>query len=207
MTTLINIVHPYSYKMKRSLEKFKLIYGSIEEFEERDRKVVEFVRTALDLNIKILRHEFPPKGTINYMLQHGSISADPIYEEILFDEGIQEVVTLDNGKPIFDKKPEEMSEKIWKKFNGLFVSDSELKKLIGNPDRTFYIGGFFEGCVRNMAYHQIRNYTPDKEVFCVEELCASINDKKTQEVRENIKREGIKIITYEEAIELLQDSN
>ena len=206
MADLVNIVHPYSYKMLREGDGFKLVYGGIEEFRERDTQVVTFVRTALDLGVRLSRHEFPPKGNINYILQRGAISVDPIYGEILFDKRIKEVITLESGEPIFDKKPEKIDRKTWKKFNGLFISDSKLRELIGKPDRTFYIGGFFEACVKNMAYHQKKNYTPNKKVFCIEELCASTNDEKTQEVREVLQKDGIKIITYEEAMELLHES-
>lgn len=203
MLNLVNIVHPYSYKCAIRDGKLNLVYGSIEEFEERDKKSVNFVKIALDLGARILRHEFPPKGTPNYAIQHGAISSCHIYGDILFDERIIEVITLDDGNPIPDKKPEEIDNEQWEEFSGLFVSDSKLKELMGNPERTFYIGGYFEACVRNISYHQIKNYTPDKEVFCIEELCASTNDKKTREVRDELEGNGIKLISYEEALMLL----
>ena len=204
MSNLVNIVHPYSYKCNVIDGKLNLVCGFIEEFKERDKKVVNFVKTALDSGVRILRHEFHPKGTLDYIIQHGTIPLCPIYGDILFDEKIIEVITLYNGNPRSNKKPEEMDDGKWEEFSELFVSDSKLKELMKNPQRTFYIGGFFEACVKNMAYHQIKNYTPEGEIFCVEELCASTNDDKTQEVRDGLKDDGIKVIGYEEAMELLQ---
>lgn len=203
MPNLVNIVHPYSYKCVQRKEGLTLVGGVIKEFRERDENVAKFVRTALDLDIRVFRYDFPPKGTFESAMQNGVVSLCPIYGKLLFDERIIGFDTLDNGKPIIDEKPEEMDEETWNKFKGLFISDSKLKELMGNPKRTFYIGGFFETCVKNMAHHQIKNYTPDKEVFCIEELCASINDEKTQEVRDGLREDGIKLISYEEALRLL----
>jgi len=209
MNNLVNIIHPHSYKMRGSVEEgFELVCGRIKEFEDRDRKVANFVKTALDSKIKILRHEFPPNINVEYFLQLGAISQDSFYGDLLFDERILKVTTLDNGEPIVDKRPKEIDVEKWNKFKDLFISDSELGRLIGNPERTFYIGGFFEACVKNMAYHQIKRYTPERDVFVIEEICASSpNDEKTQEVREGLQKDGIKIISYKEALELLQNNN
>ena len=206
MTDLVNIVHPYSYKMLREGDGLTLVGGMIEEFRKRDENVANFVRTALDLDIKVLRYDFPPKESFEYALQKATVSLCPLYRSVFFDERIIGFDTLDTGKPMLDKKPKEIDKKSWDKFNGLFISDSKLRELIGKPDRTFYIGGFFEACVKNMAYHQKKNYTSNKKVFCIEELCASTNDEKTREIREGLKKDGVRIITYEEAMELLHES-
>lgn len=200
MTDLINIIHPVVFKIKDN----SLVYGFLEEFEERDKKIVCLVRAALDLGVRILRYDSQPKRTIDWALEAGAFHNCPVYEGILFDKEITGLSLPRNAIPILDERPEEINEEVWKQFSGIVGSHSELKEVIGNPDRSFYIGGYLECCLMSAALYQRRNYTLEEEIFCIEDLCPVYYPEKVKEAKRNFEASNIKVIDFKGAMELLQ---
>lgn len=201
MTDLVNIVHPFVFKVKDNC----LVYGPIEEFEERDKRIVGFVRTALDLGVRVLRYDSQPKKTFNWALEARAFH-NSVYERILFDEKIIGLDLPHNAIPILDKKPKIFGKKNWEKLKGFVTSHSKLKDMIGNPDRTFYIGGYLECCLMSAVLYQRRNYTPEGEIFCIEDLCPVHYPEKVKEAKRNFEEAHIQVIDSEEAMGLLRES-
>ncbi|HLA23421.1 MAG TPA: hypothetical protein VJZ93_02705 [Candidatus Nanoarchaeia archaeon] len=204
MTNLINIVHPYTLSCEFNDGECTFVYGGIDKYEEKYKNIADFLGKSLDNNLRVLRHDLGPTGTLRYAMMAGAICLCPYLEDVFLDDRLIKIATLEDGCPRADKKPEKTDEKIWGDSKDLFISHSELKELIGNPQRTFYIGGFFEACVKNMAFYQRYYYGLAGDIFVIDDLCALTNDDKTQEVRDGLKSDGIKIISYEEALKLIQ---
>lgn len=200
MTNLVNIVHPYTLKLLGE----DLILCPIEEFEERDEKIVEFIRSALDLKARVLKHD-SNNGMIELMA-YGAISLDPIFRDILKDKRIRNVFTISTtGLPLPEQKPDYVTSlESWRMAKKIISSNSKLKRSIGSPKRTFYIGGYFDVCIKNMALHQRKHYTPKKEIFYVEDLCVVGDSRKEKNAREELLKANINSINYEEAMKLLQ---
>lgn len=198
MGNLVNIVHPYVWKVKGNA----FHVGNVEEYKERDKKIVNFLRKSLDLGIKILRFDDTSRGDFQNILERGAFE-EPPYEGIFYDERVIQVKAPSNAIPILDKKPKEISKENWEIVNKYCISHSDLKELIGNPKNTFYLGGYLEYCLINAVAYQKDHYTPDENVFVVEDLCSVYCLDEVTKAMSEFSSRNIKVIPYKEAMGML----
>ncbi len=202
MADLVNIVHPYTIKIFGG----ELILTPVENFLDRDKKIANFLRKSLDLGIKIVKHN--SSSRFYEMMAYGAISLDPIFGNLLMDERMENVSTISStGLPLENEKPEGMNSLEWGMAKERADLDSHLRDIIGNPSRTFYLGGYFDTCIKNMALHQRRNYTPNGEIFCIEEISILGFPKKEAQTKRELEKSCIWMISYEEAMKMIQENN
>lgn len=201
MADLVNIVHPYTIKIFGG----ELILTPVENFLDRDQKIANFLRKSLDLGIKIVKHN--SSSRFYEMMAYGAISLDPIFGNLLMDERMENVSTASStGLPLEDKRPEGMNSLEWEMAKERADSDSCLRDIIGNPSRTFYLGGFLDTCIKNMALHQRRNYTPNGKIFCIEGISILGFPDKKESTRKELEKSDIKMISYEEAMKMIGEN-
>lgn len=126
MSTLVNIVHPYVYKM----EDGENIIGPSDYFRERDEKVAAFLRAALDEAFVLHQRQYPehsPEG----MLETAAFEMDPAYRGIFIDKRMMAAVTPLTGIPLPDTRVERISETEWERLSKMFTDHSTLRSLVG----------------------------------------------------------------------------
>ncbi len=197
---LINIIHPYTFKLTGDT----LNIGPCEEYDERDRKVAAFVRKALDSKVQVLWHKYHDGKPLTHTMQDIALKFDPIYE-ILFDERVDIIVTTPYGIPFPDEKPEEIPQDEWEYFQQIYTSDLEIKKRIEKHNPIILIGGALENCIANASVYFHNNYKiNDQELFYVPELCVSFDKNLLAKIKPQLDARNIKPIEYEKAMELLK---
>ncbi len=200
MSMLLNIIHPYTYKVKGN----SLIFGDIEEFKERDTKISSFIKLALDSNIRVMHHRDSPKNSLDGLLRDMLFEYDSFFQ-ILFDPRIDSVTTTIYGVPLLDEKPANMSDEIWSKLKKTYTSQNELKDKTGNNKTTIFIGGILENCVINAAsYHHKYHKTENEQLYYIPELCVSLESNLFNKVKLKLMEKDIKQLSYSEAIALIK---
>lgn len=203
MRNLVNIIHPYTYKLEMEDGGLRLVIGECPQYLERDKKVESFVQTVLDFNVKVINHENYPENFIERGFQKEALRLDSIYN-FLEDERIEIIDTLPNGFPLPDKKFEKISKKLWKNYKKTYITNSRLQKKIKHFEKHFFVGGAFERCLGNAAAYYHDTYRISGEnLFCVKDLCASFFDNQVKEMEQELSKRNIQIINYDEALELL----
>ena len=140
--TVLNIIHPYVYKQNGQ----NYVMGPIEEFQERDRRISDFVNYAINSGVKVLRHEMFDDALGKIMREIG-LSVDNSFK-FLFDDRVKIFNTPRSGVPIPDEKPEKVTLEQWKFLREIFISESCLKREVVNG-KNIFIGGMLECCVSN----------------------------------------------------------
>lgn len=180
--------------------------GPIEEYQDRDRKVHDFVQQALSSEARVLRHDREPADSIRGILERITFEHDSFYS-LLFDSRVGSVITTIYGTPIPDERNEKVPEDVWKKLRELYITHSQLQRTIGTPQEIVYIGGILECCVANAALYHAANYTlPNQSLFYVPELCVSLNIAQGQEAEEKLSQQNIRPLTHTQAMKLLSRS-
>ena len=197
MPNLLNIIHPYTYKLREGL----FVLGSIDEYKERDEKLSAFVTRALKSRARVLHHRRTSPGSMEAGVEDVAFEVDPLFR--FFRDGeIDSFATTLYGVPIADERP--LSSKItsreWDQLKSLFISYSKLREKIGNPDNVFFIGGVFECCLANAATYFRRQYFPDTIMYYIPELCVSLNEDLFRETEERLEREKISPLSYNDAL-------
>lgn len=199
MSTVVNIIHPYTYKMRGK----NYIIGPIPPFEARDRKVASFVNMALEHNISVIHHRDSIPGTQKALFRDLAFHEDPLYS-FLFDPRIIPVVTTQWGVPIDDKKPKGTSSVLWAQAEQTYTKHTELQRIVGNLNLILLIGGALENCLRNMAVYFVNNYHfPFSAVKYIPELCVSFDPTERQVQVGTLAAKGIEALSYERALELI----
>lgn len=135
-----------------------------------------------------------------------SLKLDPIYD-FLFDSRIDIVTTTPSGIPIPDKILESIDQDLWNYFREIYTSHSGLEQKIGNPRLVIFIGGILENCIVNAAAYFHQHYkTPGQQLFYIPELCVSFDEKLLAEMRSQLDEREINPIKYEDALNLLQQT-
>lgn len=200
---LVNIIHPYTYKIEGDTPKI----GPINKFKSRDSKVSNFVKIALENGAKILNHESwdYKRDGFDRLLTKIALETDPLFE-ILFDDRVDCITTMANGLPIVDERPEELEEHIWDYLKSFYISHSELKDKIENMKTIMFIGGYLENCLAKVSLYFHRNYRSNgQRILYVPEVCVSIDKEKFKEVKQKLEDAEIEEISYDEAIDLLYE--
>ena len=196
---LVNIIHPYTYKLKDGA----FCIGPIEEFRERDERISEFVGECLSHKIKLLRHDCPRESSMGGALELLSFKTDPFYHSIL-DRRVNKISTTHYGVPLPDEKPESVKLADWKRLKKVYSTRSVLRDKLGRHSKLFFIGGIFELCVVNSMGYVIKEFSDVKrELFCIEDLCVSLDDKKKEDTKEIFKKRNIQLIDYKEALDII----
>ena len=199
MDCLVNIVHPYTYKMSMN----ELQVSSEEHSTRRDELFSHFVNNALEKGARVLYHRnahpYDPKG----ILSESPFMFDSHYE-VLFDEKIDSVVTTPKGIPIADRRPKKTKPENWEKLKKYYSSHSVLKQKVGHPDLTFFIGGYFDACLANAAIYHDRFFRSDDErVFFIPDLCVCRDEMYRGYVEEKLRKRSIDTICVLGALKLM----
>lgn len=201
---LVNIIHPYIYKLKGN----ELIIGPIQEFTERDQKVSDFVKTALDNEIQIFNYDRVdldrPLGAIMHAT---ALIADPLYSFIK-DKRINIVMATGYGLILPEEKPDEISDENWNYLCEIYSNWPDLRSKIQNSSPALFIGGALEACLANAAINFSRQFDDNRQqIFYVPELCVSVDsDFLEKEALPKLEERGINPLSYEEALSLIQTS-
>lgn len=170
---LLNIIHPYTYKLKDN----DLHLGAIPEFTVRDMGVAAVVNAALEKKARVLLHKYHNGSEFHAALEQGALNADPLYN-ILSDPAIITVVTTPFGLPRPDTRPESIAEEIWARAEQIYTPESELKGYFQQVNQIIFIGGILERCVTNIACQAHQNYLKqEQEMFYIPELCVSLDQE------------------------------
>jgi hypothetical protein len=200
MANLLNIIHPYTYK----LEGTTLNLGPVEEFKERDEKLRYFVDQALNYKTRVLiHHHRHPKSIDGAMVSIG-FHVDPLFK-FMFDPRIKQVVTTLYGAPLPDERIETISEDQWNLLKDYFTSDSNLRRIVGKPKNIFFIGGVLEKCLCNAAAHFLSYQNGESQkIFYIPELCVSFDQTQREITEGKLKDRSIESISAKEAIKILK---
>lgn len=203
MGSLVNIIHPHTYKIVENGEKLNLVIGgSCSEYKARDRKVINFIRRALESSEVFRYNSYDDLMNLTY--QSMAIELDPNLN-ILEDQRIKSFSTLPNGFPRPGKRPEDLDYNLWKMIRRGVISHSNLKKKIEGHFPIVFFGGAFERCLGNAVVYCTDQYNiPGKNIFCVQDMCASFNEKEAEAMEQELLNRDVQIINYEEAIQLLE---
>ena len=201
MNTLVNIIHPYTYKLHND----SFIIGPMEEHKERDERVNSFVTKALELRVKVIHHGNKNSKYVDGLIQDVGFECDPLYK-FLSDPRLAEVVTTNYGLPIPNEQPQEFPQEMWELFKEYFTSHEQLKETVGEGhDTTFFIGGILEACVTNAACYYHNHFRKAKEkVFFIPELCVSLDEEKRRSAKILLAEREIFPIDYDKAMVLLR---
>ena len=200
MKCLINIVHPYTYK----LEGDTVFIGPFPEFEKRDRKIVSFIRKYLDLGHQVLHHRDKNPKHIDGALRDILFLNDPIYGGLFQDPRMDFVVTTPLGQPIPDNRPEAIKLKNWENYVTYFTTDSGFKNKIKEHDINIFIGGCLDACLANaMGYYHENIRKPGEKMYYVLELSTIYDNSKLYDVTKKLIERNIFNLNYEEAMSLI----
>lgn len=201
---LLNIVHPYTYKLEGST----LLLGQSPEGEAREReiRVSEFANLALQSGEKVIWHKASRGNPISDMMVSTGFRMDTLYE-FLFDENVDSITTTGHGTPIPDNIPEGFDPELWKQGQGIYTSHSQFEEKIGAERDVVFIGGMLENCVANAANYFHQNYRiEDQNLFYIPELCVSVNSQELKEVEKKLRGRNILPLEINSARELLANT-
>ncbi len=136
MVNLINVMHPYIFKLQIAT----LVIGPLEEYKERDKKIAAFIRCALRNQARILVHRRTTHDSLAGVLGDTAFLSDPMYVW-LSDTRMDTVVTTKYGIPLPNKKPRDLTEDEWLEYTKVFTTEEQFRKERGDPTKTFFIGG------------------------------------------------------------------
>ncbi len=202
MKSLVHLVHPYVYKLQGDT----FMIGPIEAFRERDLKVAEFLRLALDLDHQVLHHRHHRADTLDGSLCDVAFKSDPIYGSLLFDSALDTIVTTSRGTPFPDERPEQIPLERWEIYMHHFTTDMQFKEILKPRDLSFFIGGCLDACLANaMGYFNLHHRLTEEKLFYVPELCVTLDETKFPEIKEKLDRLHIYPLIYAEAKNLLKN--
>ena len=198
---LLNIIHPYIYKVHGDTLKT----GPIEEFNERDKRINTFVNTALNSNVEVLLHKYHREFFLE-CLEKVAFESDSLFN-FMSNPKIEKITTNSYGCPIPDEKPEELSKDIssedWAEYKKTFISHSELKDKIKGHDKILFIGGVLESCVANVSNYFHKFYREENQnLFYVKDLCVSRDNDLWNSTKHKLDEANIKNLDYDSAIKL-----
>ena len=207
MKTVLNIIHPYSYRLQG--ETFSI--GPIKKYEERDAKISETIKKFLEAGARVLHHrahEVPISEEIteremNGLMIESSFQMDPFFN-ILFDKRITSILTLRQGLPIPNTRPENVSENGWKYISERYASYAEVKRLFGNYENAFFIGGQLENCMTSFMVWANDNIRANGQRFYyIPQLCASTDAIYRTKMETEFQKRNILPINVKEAEKLI----
>lgn len=210
MKTLLNVVHPYTFKLINKPDGLCLVVGENNEgpYRERDRKVASFMRQVLDTHGKIIVHNAVSPSFMETIFQAMTFQDDSLYSETLSDENVLIIQTAPNGAPILDepKKLDEESVKAWEWCRNRMRTHCEIKYSTGNPDIVFFIGGALEACLGSFAAYHADNYSHEgQRLFYVPELSASFDEKAAESMKLELSKRNVDPISYWDAMRVLRE--
>ncbi len=177
-----------------------LAMGGCRQFYERDKRISEYIKAALDRNTRIIHHRGQAAKSVPGVIIDTSFSLDPNLK-ILLDSRIKVIVTSTYGLPIPDCKPGSLSEEDWKLISNVYSKHSEWANLAGKPDLTVFIGARFEDCISNAIHYYCNHFRqPNERVAYIPDACVSrdLERQKNQEIR--LRRIGVTPIDYTTAL-------
>ena len=201
MSMLINIIHPYVFKLKGDT----LHGGPIEEFRERDEKISKLVSNALNKGVKVLHHRAQHPESLHGFLQDTTFESDPLFK-FLFDDRISHVVTLDYGVPLPDVKPRDIKDKEWRSLSEFYTSHSELKSKVEKSNPCLFIGGVLENCLANASKYFRENFFDDETaIYYVPNVCVSLDKDLLDKVEPKLRKANIFPLNYDDALSLISN--
>ncbi|MDP1694823.1 MAG: hypothetical protein Q8L34_04760 [Candidatus Woesearchaeota archaeon] len=199
MSTLIHVVHPYTYKLVGN----ELILGQIPEFEERDRSIGTFLREALDARVALLHYSDHPFTTVRGTLLQVVFELDSNYISLL-DPRVDFVVTTHYGTPIPDEKPLKLTNLQWKNLRAIYTSHSDLQKKIGKPSVHLFFGGLVEACLTNtLGYHLEHFHEKGARLCYVPAFSVSFSAPDRKRMERQVENLGIETLSSQDALDLI----
>lgn len=202
MKTLINIVHPDTYKATKENGRWGINIGEEKSVNKRNQRVLDFVYCSLENGSEVFVHRLFSSDFMKMGYRDLAVESDKKLSRLIKDEKIKKFRTLDGGVPLQDEKPDYVPQETWDYTKSQVITDSELKDIVGKPEQTFFIGGLLEFCLMNFACHYTDNIAGGEKMYVVPELCVSIDERKVEWAMEVMKSKEIKSVSYSEAMRL-----
>ena len=163
MTTLLHIIHPYTYKLERM--GGPLIIGELEQFKERDQRVHEFVKRAKGTGIDTLVYWEVPSERIFFSL--GAIILDERLKIML--PSTHAISTPYCGRP--------------KNLPG-YTSPKAYDEIVTPYERHLFIGGLLEACIPDaVCYTRGLSSAP---ITIIEDLCVSFEHEYAEHLKQTL---------------------
>ncbi len=201
---LVNVIHPYTYKLKGD----SLVLGPISEYEERDKQIYTFLSQAQEMGTTIVHQRDMPARSFRGMVIDLAFLADPFYNILL--DAASTVTITPLGLPLPDRRKKGLPIEQWKEVKQIYTSHSQLERVMRTvparktADYTFFIGDVLENCVANAVQYFHQFYRGQQEqVYYVPELCVSLDEKLRSAVELRLRENKIKTCTVEQALQLL----
>ncbi|HLC72465.1 MAG TPA: hypothetical protein VJH37_02680 [Candidatus Nanoarchaeia archaeon] len=202
MSTLIHVVHPYTYKLIGN----ELVMGHIPEFEESDRSIGTFLRKALDTRVALLHYGDHQFTTVRGILLQAAFELDPNYTSLL-DPRVDFVVTTHYGTPIPDEKPSEITSLQWENLRADYTSHSALQKKIGKHSLHLFFGGLVEACLANtFGYHLEHFHEKGARLCYVPAFSVSFSAPDRKHMERQFENLGIETFSPQDALDLVHTS-
>jgi hypothetical protein len=200
MSGLVNIIHPYTFKLIEDT----LQLGPCEEFKERDANLAGFVLAALDAGAKVLHHRHEHPTTFQGHLCDAAFHFDPLFE-FLFDARIGSVVTTQSGIPMPDNRVEGVTEEDWKTLSEIYTSQSKLGSMVRDCGDVFFVGGVFENCLANAAFYFNKFYRREGQgMFYIPDLCVTFVAERKKDCEDILAKNGISGVSVQYAIDAMR---
>ena len=125
--------------------------------------------------------------------------------KVLDEPSTTVLATGPGGVPLPDEKPEEVNAEIWNDMRKLVSNHTQFQQAVKGPGNKIYIGGMLEACLANAAaYHANYCETQKQQIFYIPELCPFYYEEKIQKAHDKLQEIGVKKITFEEALALIE---
>ncbi|MBS3147539.1 hypothetical protein J4219_01500 [Candidatus Woesearchaeota archaeon] len=164
MTTLLHIVHPYTYKLERMGGPL-ILDERAEQFKERDKRVHDFIKASKYTGIQTLIYWETPIDRPSFSL--AVILEDPCLSIMMPPN--HAVSTPYCGQP---------------KEQPGYTTPKEYAKIVLPFKRHYFIGGALEACVADAVCH-VRSLT-DKPIIIVENLCVTFDSKHAEHLKKTL---------------------
>lgn len=204
MSTLINIIHPDTFKAVHKEEGlFIWRKGECPEHLERDKKVSEFVYASLEKGSDVLNHR--RYGSQEMLDYEKELLKDPLYKKLLADDRIRSFYTQNDGLPLSQNPPDVPESELHEALKSI-ISHKKLRQIVGipRPDLVFFIGGFFEQCMGNFSIYYAERISEGEMMFCIPEFCVSAKNGEYNVAKNEMAKAGIRFIRSEEAMKIIE---
>jgi len=196
---MLHVVHPYIYKWRAE----SLVVGPVKEYAERDKKLSDFVKGAIELSYPIVCFERSRAiNPINSIFERVALESDDLFEP-LFDPHITWIGTDSYGLPIRDQKPVDMSEEVWQAITETTITNSQYSRKISNLKEVIVCGGEYSRCERNFMEYIDAFHSGITERFYIPELSVIIGQDLAEETTRVLRGIGFRPVSCEQAWEII----
>ncbi|PIN74014.1 hypothetical protein COV20_02780 [Candidatus Woesearchaeota archaeon CG10_big_fil_rev_8_21_14_0_10_45_16] len=210
---LLQVMLPHHYKMVyggvNGHSRQALVMGPIPANGERDKSVSQLVERGLiyEAGVLVLKEYRPEVERINPLaafIRSQAFQGDPAFS-FMSDRRITSVCITDDGLPLDDAPPEGVSKQRWNFYKSKYLCRAKQRVLVGDDDRTIFIGGLLEDALSKAMLDFKVNF-PNTKVAYVPDLCVSRGESIKIKAVDTLSHYGVEALTLEEALIYIETS-